>query len=81
MYPRDSPLARFICQHGDTVQDISFEVDDCEYIYKRAIERGAISISPPQEYRDEHGYVVIATILGFGDVVHSLVERVEVYNA
>ena len=74
--PSNSLISKFISAHGDTIRDIAFEVDDCQKIYDNAIRRGAKSISPPTKVEDENGYVITSSILGFGDTVHTLVERV-----
>lgn len=74
--PGNSPISEFVTKHGDQVKDISFEVEDCERIWKKAVEKGAISIKEPTESKDENGSVVTASIYGFGDVIHTLVERV-----
>lgn len=61
--------------HGDGVKDVALRVTDCRFIYQKAIERGAKSIMPPTELKDEHGTVWIATISTYGDTVHTFVER------
>lgn len=43
------------------------------------MSKGAISVSPVTEYKDEHGSVLMATIKTFDDTVHSFVQRVD-YN-
>ena len=72
----NSDIYSFLMKHGDTIKDIAFEVEDCALIYNNAIKRGAISVSPPQRIEDENGYIIKATIIGFDDVVHTLIERV-----
>lgn len=69
------PMAPLIAQHGDFVQDIAFEVDDVDHAYKTAIERGAVSAYEPKTIRDEHGFVTMAGIRIYGDVIHSFVNR------
>lgn len=34
-------------KHGDGVKDVAFTVDDSAGIYKKAVERGATSVSEP----------------------------------
>lgn len=70
-----SPVTAFISKHGDTIRDIAFGVDDVELIYDNAVRRGAVPISAPRVVEDEHGYVKLASLHAFEDVVHTLVER------
>lgn len=74
--PGESEISRFVMNHGDTVRDLAIEVEDCEKIYKKAVSRGAKSYMAPREFSDEHGSVVMATVQGFGDLVHTLIDRV-----
>ncbi|RUP45429.1 Glyoxalase/Bleomycin resistance protein/Dihydroxybiphenyl dioxygenase [Jimgerdemannia flammicorona] len=64
-----------ISRRGDAVKDVAFAVSDAETIYKKAVTRGAKSIHPPHEERDEHGSVILATVATYGDVQHTFVER------
>jgi 4-hydroxyphenylpyruvate dioxygenase len=69
------PMADKIAYHGDFVQDIAFEVDDVDWSYKAALERGAEGWREPATYEDDHGKVRLASIKTYGDVVHTLVNR------
>ncbi len=71
------PMADFIAQHGDFVRDIAFEVDDVDFAYKTAIERGAKGCSEPVWLEDESGRVRHASIHIYGDTIHSLINRDE----
>ncbi|KAG1419289.1 hypothetical protein G6F57_023688 [Rhizopus arrhizus] len=64
-----------IARRGDAVKDIAFTVKDCKAVYEKAIARGAKCIKAPQEYSDEHGTVIMATLATYGDVHHTLIER------
>ena len=75
--PGDTDITKFLASHGDTIRDIAFEVEDCQKIFDKAVERGAKVISPPTKFEDESGYVLMATIHGFENTVHTLVERVK----
>ncbi|PHZ17222.1 4-hydroxyphenylpyruvate dioxygenase [Rhizopus microsporus ATCC 52813] len=68
-------MAMEIARRGDAVKDIAFTVKDCKAVYEKAIARGAKCIKPPQEYSDEHGTVIMATLATYGDVHHTLIER------
>lgn len=68
-------MADKIAQHGDFVQDIAFEVDDVDWAYKAALDRGAKGAREPITLQDDYGKVRIASIHTYGDTVHSLVNR------
>ncbi|MCW5939293.1 MAG: 4-hydroxyphenylpyruvate dioxygenase [Fimbriimonadaceae bacterium] len=69
------PMAPLIAEHGDFVQDIAFEVDDVDWAYRAATERGAIGAVEPRTLEDDHGKVRHAAIRTYGNVVHSLINR------
>ncbi|MDI9641303.1 4-hydroxyphenylpyruvate dioxygenase [Kamptonema cortianum] len=69
------PMAEKIAQHGDFVQDIAFEVDDVDWAWKTAVERGAESWQEPHTLQDDHGTVRVASIKTYGNTVHSLINR------
>ncbi len=69
------PMAGKIAEHGDFVQDICFEVDDVDWAWKAATDRGAKSWREPFWMEDEGGRVRMASICIYGDTVHSLMNR------
>lgn len=69
------PMADKIAQHGDFVQDIAFEVDDVDWAWKAATDRGAESWREPHTVQDDNGFVRIASIKTYGNTVHSLINR------
>ncbi|KAK2166265.1 hypothetical protein LSH36_40g08003 [Paralvinella palmiformis] len=68
-------MAEHLVMHGDGVKDIAFSVEDLDAIYKRAIERGAVSVKEPFDESDEHGTVRKATIQTYGDTTHTFIDR------
>jgi 4-hydroxymandelate synthase len=68
----DHPATEYVARHGDGVAVVAFAVHDATATHTEAVARGALSISTPQRYG--HG-TVLATVSGFGDVTHRLVER------
>ena len=72
-------IGAHIDKHGDGVRVIALWVDDAEYAYNTAVERGAKSYMEPREESDEHGKVVRSGIKIYGDTVHIFVERKD-YN-
>jgi 4-hydroxyphenylpyruvate dioxygenase len=71
----DHPIMDWLVKHGDGVRDIAFEVDDAEFCYRKAVERGARGVREPYTLEDEYGKVVLASIATYGDVIHTFVQR------
>ena len=69
------PMSDAIATHGDFVQDIAFEVDDVDWSYNTAVQRGAKSAKPPFSLSDEEGEVRIASIHTYGDTLHTFINR------
>lgn len=61
-------------KHGDGAKDVAFVVDDARGIYKKAVERGAVSVREPWEETDENGTVVFSSIKTYGDTTHTFVQ-------
>jgi len=75
LMPISSESTAFIAKHGDAVKDVAFEVDDAKGIWKKAVDRGAISVKAPTVYEDENGQVIMASLKTYGDCIHTLVQR------
>jgi 4-hydroxyphenylpyruvate dioxygenase len=71
----EHPIAQHVTLHGDGVKTLALWVDDAEYNYYTALERGATSAFAPQTLEDEHGTVTIAAIHTYGETIHTFVER------
>jgi 4-hydroxymandelate synthase len=71
----DHPATAYVGRHGDGVAIIALETDDVEATYAEVVRRGGTSIAPPRVYERGGSRVVMATVSGFGDVTHHLVER------
>lgn len=54
-------------------------MENCKQTYDFCMSRGAVSVCPVTEHKDENGSVLMATIKTFDDTVHTFVERVD-YN-
>ncbi|WP_448321798.1 4-hydroxyphenylpyruvate dioxygenase [Streptomyces sp. CO7] len=67
----DHPAAAYVAQHGDGVADIALGTPDAAGLFAEAVRRGAAPVAPPAE-RDG---LVTASIRGFGDVIHTFVQR------
>jgi 4-hydroxymandelate synthase len=67
----DHPATAYVERHDDGVGNIGLRVRDAAAAYEAAVLGGARPVSPPVE-RDG---VITATIIGFGDVTHTFVQR------
>jgi 4-hydroxymandelate synthase len=67
----DHPGSGYLDRHGDGVADIALRVPDAAAAFELAVRRGARPVSAPAR----HDGVVTATVTGFGDVVHTFVQR------
>ncbi|UZJ33803.1 4-hydroxyphenylpyruvate dioxygenase [Streptomyces endophytica] len=65
------PAARYVARHGDGVRDIALRTPDAAAAFAEAVRRGAEPVAGPAG-RDG---VVTASVTGFGDVVHTFVQR------
>jgi 4-hydroxyphenylpyruvate dioxygenase len=65
-YP--SEISGFVGRHGDGVRDLALSVDDAAAVGEQAMTAGAEALPSPNGGPDR-------VIKGFGDTVHSLVER------
>jgi 4-hydroxyphenylpyruvate dioxygenase len=71
----DSPIAEHVRIHGDSVKDVAFLVDDVGEAFDQVIANGAKPVTEPTRFKDDHGYVLKATVTAYGDTVHSFVQR------
>jgi 4-hydroxyphenylpyruvate dioxygenase len=75
------PISEQVYRHGMTVTDLAMEVVDCEAFYYEALRRGALSAAEPRIYTDAFGSVKRAAIKTYGNVIHSIVERIDYKGA
>lgn len=68
------PASAYLLAHGEGVADIALRTDDVEATFRAAVAGGAEIVRRPARHGGSHPSVT-ATIGGFGDVVHTLVER------
>ncbi|MGP4011173.1 4-hydroxyphenylpyruvate dioxygenase [Streptomyces sp. 4N124] len=67
----DHPAAAYVEQHGDGVANIALTTSNATEAFTEAVRRGAAPVAEPAE-RDG---LTTASIRGFGDVVHTFVQR------
>ncbi|MEV0124847.1 4-hydroxyphenylpyruvate dioxygenase [Streptomyces sp. NPDC050703] len=68
------PASAYVMGHGDGVADIVLRTADPEAAYRAALARGALAHREPERHTGG-GPAVTAAVRGFGDVVHTLVQR------
>jgi len=74
--PEDSDgIGKHVSVHGDGVKDVAFTVEDCRHTFNVAKKRGAKVVKEIEEFEDENGKLVTATVQTYGDTTHTFVER------
>jgi 4-hydroxymandelate synthase len=71
----DHAATEYVRRHGDGVANVALSTDDAAAAFAEYVARGARPISPPTRYERGDTSVVMATVSGFGDVAHHLVQR------
>jgi 4-hydroxymandelate synthase len=71
----DHPVAEYVSRHGDGVAVVAFGTTGVEEIFAAAVAGGAVPVTGPRRYERDDASVTVATVSGFGDVVHRLVQR------
>jgi len=73
----NSPIAKYVYNHGDGVKDIALSTKDVEKTYLECIGRGATPIMPPTIIEDDNCKIIKATIATFGSTQHTFIERLD----
>lgn len=71
----DHEISKHVALHGDGVKVLALWVDDANYAFETAVERGANAAFAPSVISDEQGAVTVASIHTYGDTLHTFVER------
>lgn len=71
----NSPISKFVHQHGDGVKDIAMMVEDVDRAFNESVKRGAVAVQEPHNLTDDNGTVRKAAIKTYGDVIHSFIDR------
>ena len=69
------PAARYVRRHGDGIAVIAFRTDDVRATFDQVVAAGAVPVAAPSLLTAAGSRVTTATVAGFGDVTHKLVER------
>ncbi|XP_008288760.1 4-hydroxyphenylpyruvate dioxygenase [Stegastes partitus] len=78
--PGNEEMGEHLIKHGDGVKDVAFQVEDCDFLVKTAMERGAVVVKQPWVEQDSHGRVKYAVIQTYGDTTHTLIEYLGPYK-
>uniref|UniRef100_A0A674A9M3 4-hydroxyphenylpyruvate dioxygenase n=1 Tax=Salmo trutta TaxID=8032 RepID=A0A674A9M3_SALTR len=78
--PGNEEMGEHLMKHGDGVKDISFQVEDIEFLIKVTKERGAVVVKEPWTEQDSHGKVKYAVVQTYGDTTHTLIEYLGPYK-
>lgn len=71
----DHPAVEYVARHGDGVAVVAFGTRDARSAFAAAVAGGATAIEAPRVHEGADATVLTATVSGFGDVTHRLVER------
>src|SRR5437588_12472179 len=71
----DGEIAAHLAEHGEGVRNIAFRVHDVAEVFDHALRFGARPLSEPALTRDPHGIVLSASVAGYENVVHTLIQR------
>ncbi|MEU9291571.1 4-hydroxyphenylpyruvate dioxygenase [Streptomyces sp. NPDC048275] len=70
----EHPASAYVHSHGDGVARIALRTSDVAAVFAHAVGHGARPVEQPVRLQGP-GVVATATVSGFGDVVHTLVQR------
>ncbi|KOU27424.1 4-hydroxyphenylpyruvate dioxygenase [Streptomyces sp. WM6372] len=68
------PASDYVLAHGDGIANIALRTGDVRSAFRQAVDNGAQVLAEPVEHAGDD-VAVSATVSGFGDVVHTLVQR------
>jgi 4-hydroxymandelate synthase len=71
----DHPAAGYVRRHGDGVATVALRTDDVRVAFAEAVAAGASPLAGPAYAASDAGQVGTASVSGFGDVTHRLLER------
>ncbi|XP_051966189.1 4-hydroxyphenylpyruvate dioxygenase [Xyrauchen texanus] len=78
--PGNEEMGEHLVKHGDGVKDVAFQVEDCDFLVKKAKERGAVIVKEPWVEQDSGGKVKYAVIQTYGDTTHTFIEYMGPYK-
>ncbi|KAM4047268.1 4-hydroxyphenylpyruvate dioxygenase [Anomaloglossus baeobatrachus] len=78
--PGNQEMSQHLNKHGDGVKDVAFQVEDCEFLFQKAKEQGAVVVKEPWIEEDQGGRVKYAVLQTYGDTTHTLIEYLGPYQ-
>jgi 4-hydroxyphenylpyruvate dioxygenase len=69
------PATDWLAQHGDSVRDIAFQVEDPFKAHQTFIKQGGVDAFAPHALQDAQGRVQLAGIQTYGGTIHTLINR------
>ncbi|KAK7172505.1 hypothetical protein R3I93_002575 [Phoxinus phoxinus] len=78
--PGNEEMGEYLMKHGDGAKDVAFQVEDCDFLVKKAKERGAVIVREPWVEQDSGGKVKYTVIQTYGDTTHTFVEHLGPYT-
>ncbi|ERT08224.1 4-hydroxyphenylpyruvate dioxygenase [Lyngbya aestuarii BL J] len=70
-----SPVAQYLHQHPSGIVDVGFQVEDIDSVAQRMKVEGVKMMQPIQQYSVDNSVLKWFTIVGWGGLHHTLVER------
>jgi 4-hydroxymandelate synthase len=71
----EHPASVFVARHGDGVAVVALATDDATAAYEEVVARQGGAVAAPTRFGDPGRPTLVATVSGFGDVVHRFVQR------
>uniref|UniRef100_A0A5S6L615 4-hydroxyphenylpyruvate dioxygenase n=1 Tax=Xenopus tropicalis TaxID=8364 RepID=A0A5S6L615_XENTR len=78
--PGNQEMGQHMIKHGDGVKDVAFQVEDCDFLFQKAKDHGAVVVREPWIEEDEGGKVKYAVLQTYGDTTHTLLEYLGPYR-
>ena len=70
-----SSILKHVFLHDDGVKDIAFSTDNVKSLFETSTKMGATAVLTPTEVNDGKEKIIKATVVSFGNTVHSFIER------
>ena len=77
----DTEISRHVAEHVDGIKVLALWVDDAEWSFNTAVERGATIAGELKIEEDEFGVLKTASIHTYGETIHTFVERKNYHGA
>ncbi|KAM6970502.1 4-hydroxyphenylpyruvate dioxygenase [Aplochiton taeniatus] len=78
--PGNEEMGEHLIKHGDGVKDVAFQVEDLDFLIKKAKDHGAAVVKEPWVEQDNYGKVKFAVVQTYGDTTHTFIEYLGPYT-